>query len=268
MKTWGRFVLSMELRKILAYRSDFWITFLGQTFIQLFVARALWQSVFEANGTNSMNGYDIAGITLYYLISPIGNKILTGENIGFMSREIYEGSFTRYLIYPISFFGYKSITYLTHSLFYSVQLIIIFLLYSAIFGAGLPDASGFGFLLLGVLSFFMAAIVFLGFSFSIELLALWADNIWSLMVSMRFFTMFLGGGLIPITFFPLWAQGMIVWTPFPYLISFPIRTMMGQVSLQEWMNKILVLMVWAVVFNIVPRLIWKKGQYQYSGVGI
>lgn len=268
MRTWGRFVLAMELRKILAYRSDFWITFLGQTFIQLFLGRALWQSVFEAQNVTEMNGMSLDTITLYYLIAPIGTRILAGENIGFISREIYEGTFSRYLIYPLSFFNYKTITYLTYSLFYASQLFILFILYSLIYLGHFPDLATIGCALAGIITFLLASVACMSISMSIELLALWADNIWSLMVSFRFFMSFLGGAFIPLVFFPEWAKKILEYTPFPYFVNFPIQTFMGNVSFHDWIRQASVLLLWILVCAVISKLIWKKGQYEYTGVGI
>lgn len=75
---WWRFVVASELRKIFAFRVDFWITFLGQVVIQLSIARALWQSIFEASGKEVMEGFTLPMMTLYFLIVPIGNRILQG----------------------------------------------------------------------------------------------------------------------------------------------------------------------------------------------
>ena len=268
MKSWGPFVLSMELRKILAYRSDFWVSFLGQTVIQLLLGRALWQSVFESQNVSQMNGMGLDTLTLYYLIAPIGTRILTGENIGFMSREIYEGSFTRYLIYPLSFFHYKSITFLTYSLFYTTQMLILYFLYSLFYVGGLPSMTQLGFALAGMGTFMLAAAASLAVSMCIELLALWADNIWSLMVSFRFFMSFMGGAFIPLVFFPEWALKILQWTPFPYFVNFPIQTFMGNLSWHEWCYQASILGVWIVFFFILANIIWKKGQHQYTGVGI
>lgn len=263
---WWPSVMAMEFRKILAYRSDFWVTFLGQTFIQLIIARALWQAIFDAQGQPTLMGFDLEMITLYYLMVPIGSRILTGENIGFLSREIYDGTFTRYLIYPLSFFQYKSLTYFSYSLFYAVQLALLYLLYH-IFYANWGEVSLLN-LGCGILLFLIATMTYLMLVFMIELIALWADNIWTLMVMLRFFTNFLGGGLLPLDFFPTWAREFLQWTPFPYFLALPVKTIMGLTSAQEMGQGILVLAIWGLIFNQCVRLLWKKGQLNYAGVGI
>lgn len=264
---WWRYVVANELRKILAFRSDFWVTFLGQTIIQVLIARALWQSIFDANGTKVMEGFTLPMMTLYYIIVPVGNKILTGENVGFLAREIYDGSFNRYLIYPISFFQYKTLTYLTHSLFYALQLILIYLLFNFFQPDGVTLTLIMN-LLSGVAIFLFASYVFCMMAMSIELISLWADNIWSLMVMARFFVYFFGGSYMPLNFFPDWAVNALQYTPFPYLVSLPIRTTMGLASSTEIQVGLLSLLVWSILFHLTAKVLWSKGEYRYNGVGI
>jgi ABC-2 type transport system permease protein len=264
MKWWVS-VFAMEIRKILAYRSDFWVSFLGQTAIQLLIARALWQSIFEAQETAAMEGFTLPMLTLYYLIVPIGSRMLTGENIGFLSREIYEGTFTRYLIYPLSVFQYKAITYLTHSAFYGLQLILLYTLFHVFYLNTAPFPIN---LMTGLSLFLMASIAYVSLAMLMELTALWADNIWSLMVMLRFFTSFFGGGFIPLAFFPEWSLEILKWTPFPYLIGLPVRATMGLASSSEIIQGYALLITWACIFSFLRRVVWQRGQKQYAGVGI
>lgn len=264
MKWWFS-VFSMELRKILAYRSDFWVTFLGQTGIQLLIARALWEAIFQSQGVTEMKGYSLPMLTLYYLIVPVGSRILTGENIGFISREIYDGSFSRYLIYPLSPFQYKTITYLTYSFFYSIQLIVIYSIYHIVYAQTPVSPVD---LLTGVTIFLCAAFAYLSLSMMVELIALWADNIWTLMVMLRFFTTFLGGGLVPLDFFPDWAQAILIWTPFPHLIGLPAKAIMGMATGPEIFWGMVTLIIWVLIFQFLIKTIWKHGQRHFTGVGI
>lgn len=266
MKWWPS-VVSLEFRKILVFRTEFWVTFLGQSLVQLVIALSLWTSIFEEQGVTEMNGFTLPMLTLYYVIVPIGSRILTGENIGFLSREIYEGTFTRYLLYPLSWFQYKTLTYISHSFFYALQLMVFFLGYKLFLSGGITLAE-FGNLLLGVSLFLLSSLMYLLMSTAVELLALWADNIWSLMVMLRFFSNFLGGALIPLAFFPKRAQEILSYTPFPNLVSLPARTIMGLTSSVEIFHGILVIGVWAGILSGVVSFMWKRGQKNYSGVGI
>ena len=230
---WWKGVVGQEIRKIIAYRSDFWVTFIGQTLIQLFIARALWNSIFESQGVSSMKGLDLNDMTIYYIIAPIGTRIIQGESFGFLFREIYEGTFSKYLLYPLSFVQYKTLTYMTNSLFFMLQLILIVTLYRFFYLGVAETFSSTLDLLAGSALFLLAAFVYVNLAMTVELISLWADNVWSLLVMLRFFMAFLGGGFIPLVFYPEWSLKIIHLTPYPYLISLPIRTIMGQTTGSE-----------------------------------
>lgn len=264
---WWRGVVAQEFRQILAYRTDFWVTFIGQTVIQLVIARALWQSIFDAQGVTEMKGFTLGHITLYYILAPIGSRLLMGQGFGFMARDIYEGTFSKYLLYPLSFVQYKGLSYLTNSVFYSVQLIIISQLYYVFFQGGFPGVSTILNLLSGTALFFLASTAYLFLTMAVELISLWADNVWSLQVMLRFFTAFFGGGTIPLVFYPEWGLKIIKFTPFPYLVSLPIRTIMGDATRSEIIEGIFILGFWACVFRLLVFFVWKAGEKRYTGVG-
>lgn len=87
-------VVSTELRKILAYRSDFWVNFLGQALVQLFIARALWEAIFLANDVKEMQGMTLPQLTLYYLLTPLTMKILMARTSGSSRARSTKGDST------------------------------------------------------------------------------------------------------------------------------------------------------------------------------
>ncbi len=267
-RNWSAHVFLMELRSLIAYRADFWINFIGRTFFSLVVAYYLWAAVFSYTDSEVMKGFTISGMIFYYLIVPLIFRIQQGQGIGFLSREIYDGSLNKYLLYPISLYHYKMMTYLANSLFFLLQLFLILFIYNILFYN--PEIFYFSFI--NIIAFLcILAVVSVTFFYLftiVELLAFWYDSIWSLGVILRFGSSFLGGALIPLSFFPEWARYLISFTPFPYLIDFPMRSLQGALSVSEFFTKILITICWLLFFRFVSRRIWEKGKYVYTGVGI
>ena len=267
-KGWLGQVYLMELRKIITYRADFWVNFVGQTLFSILISYFLWFAIFEANGSDRINGFTLNKIIFYYLIVPITFRIQQGETIGSISGDIYEGRLNKFLLYPISFYYYKLTTYLAHSTFFLVQLIFLTLIYY--FGINsdqdisitLLNFSLFVFILIisSVTYFFMNSIA--------ELVSFWADNTWSLGVMIRFFTSFFGGALIPLSFFPEWAVKALAYTPFPYIIDFPMKVFFGEFTASLYITSILTLIGWTLFFGLISNIVWSRGRYHYSGIGI
>jgi ABC-2 type transport system permease protein len=114
----------------------------------------------------------------------------------------------------------------------------------------------------------MASLTYSQLALMIELISLWADNIWSLMVMTRFLCFFFGGAYIPVDFFPLILKDVLKFTPFPYLINLPIKVTMGLVDHDDIFSGIVTLIVWTILFHLSARLVWRRGQHRYNGVGI
>jgi len=85
---------------------------------------------------------------------------------------------------------------------------------------------------------------------------------------LRFVSGLLGGALLPLTLFPMWAQKLLYLSPFPYLISFSSEIFMRKVTYLQTMNAVLIVFAWSIFFNIIFAVMWKRGLRQYSGVGI
>lgn len=261
-------IFLMEFRKLVAYRADFWINFFGLTFFSLVIAFYLWDAIFKASNETMIKGQNLTSILFYYLVAPLVFRIQQGQNIGFLSRDIYEGTLNKYLLYPLSIDQFKISTYLANSFFFFIQLCFLIFIYQIIF----PLNTIFDF---NVLNFILFAIVVLlncisyYYLFSLfELTAFWFDNVWSLGVMLRFFCGFLGGAIIPLVFFPEWAQTALGFTPFPYMIDFPYQVLQGELGPESFGIKLIVTLGWLIVFRYLSKLVWSFGKYKYSGVGI
>lgn len=268
MVGYARTVFSLELRKIMSYRADFWVHFLGNVLTQVALAFFLWKSIFEFMGVDELGGYDFSTLMLYYIMVPLVDRMVRGPEMNHIALEIYEGTLNRYLIYPVSFFGYKYTTHIAQSSIFSFQFIMAVIVYLLWFGV--PEGvnlhwkgmlMGGGAVLTGtVLFFFLVA--------SLEMVAFWADHVWSLLVMLRFILYFTGGGMIPLSLFPELLQKIVFYLPFPYLASFPIRCFIGRVTIDEYLLSIGIMAAWIVITAIIAAFVWRAGLKRYSGIGI
>ncbi len=261
-------VFTMELRRILSYRVDFWIQFLGSIAAQLGVAYFLWRAIFDQRDIERIGEFSFPGLMLYYLLAPLIGRTIRGAEMGSISEEIYEGTLTRYLIYPVSFFRYKFASHLAYTSLFLAQAGAAMLLFGIFFG--FPDDFVFSptSLFVAIVSCVLATYLYFALIASIESVAFWADNVWSLVVIVRFATGLFGGAMIPLSLFPSWAQELLVFMPFAYFISFPVRTVLGLNAPEAWIRGLLVLIGWSCAATLVLGVVWNRGKYRYTGVGI
>jgi ABC-2 type transport system permease protein len=259
---------SVEIRRILSYRVDFWLQFIGGALTQIGTAYFLWNAIFTFNNTQSMRGYTFSALMLYYLMVPLVDRMIRGSEMGFIALEIFEGTLSRYLIYPVHVFTYKYVKQLSQCLVFSFNLVFSLLIFFLIFGVPsgvnislFSAAKGLGAILLATYLFFILSSI-------LEMIAFWVEMIWSLLVMLRMIILLLGGGMIPLAFFPEIIQRVIKFTPFPYLVSFPINTLWGKISTVEWLDGVWTILLWSAILSVIAYIVWKKGIREYTGVGI
>jgi ABC-2 type transport system permease protein len=80
-------------------------------------------------------------------------------------------------------------------------------------------------------------------------------------------TEFLAGGLFPLDILPAGIQKALSFTPFPYLIFFPIQVYLGKISPPEIVRGLVIGFSWAATLYVLMRTIWQKGLRVYQSHG-
>ena len=261
-------IFLMELRNVFAYRFVFWTNFLGSALSQLLVSYFLWESIFMARNVQSIGGYTFHQMVFYYLLAPMAFKVTAGLQMRIMFQDIYEGSLNKYLLYPLSYFHFKVISQLTHSLNYLVQMIFAVIVYCLIFGIPEGITITLANSILAIITLMVGSYLYFGIVCALEMVSFWADNVWTLTVLLRWLIYFLGGNLIPLSLFPQWSQDILNLLPFSGLISLPVNVFLGKVSISFWLSGISIMISWSIFFGFLNKVIWKRGSLKYSGVGI
>jgi ABC-2 type transport system permease protein len=269
MTGWQTEVFSLEIKRYLTYRVDFWIQLLTPVFSQLVIAYFLWSAVFESQNASTLGGMTFQGVLLYYLLVALWDKVSNGSSWkDGITVDIYQGALTRYLVYPISYLGYRMSILAATICFGLCQFAIGVAIFKTFFDSSqllvlsvdrIAWALLFA-LISGPLIYLMGA--------CLELVSFWADNVWSLQVMLRFAFQLLGGSLLPLAMYPDWAKEVLVWTPFPIAYSLPIRAMMGTATTFECVQGACVGIGWIVIFFLLFHFVFRRGLRVYSGVGL
>lgn len=260
-------VLGVEARRRMSYRLDFWIQALVGFLAEFGVVWFLWDALYRESGKASLEGYDFRGMVLYQATILLLGKLVRGPEFeGAISNDIYDGGLSRYLIYPTRYFGFK---YAQH-----LGSMAPTLLQGALFGVwfplllGWPEGAGPVAALGAAGAVLGANLLYFLLAYPLQGVAFWADNVWSLTVAQRLVASLLGGVLLPLALFPPATRDALWLTPFPYLFAFPVETLFGRVGLLEWLRGMAVQAFWCVVFAYAGRAVFRRGELQYSGVGM
>jgi ABC-2 type transport system permease protein len=262
-------VMGTEARRRLAYRADFWVNALLAFAAELTIAWFLWQAVFAESGKTIIGGRNFHDTVLYYVLVLLVAKLVRPPfgGGGDVSEEIYSGALSRYLVYPVGYFPFKYAQFLGSLLPVALQAVV----FAAAFPFVLTDATariGPAGVAMGLVSLAAANLLHYLMAYAIQAVAFWADNVWNLVVGLRLVTGLLGGVALPLSTFPEGVQSALRATPFPYLFSEPVATLLGERSLGEWAVSVAITLAWCGAFGLVASAVFRRGRLRYTGVGI
>jgi ABC-2 type transport system permease protein len=207
-------VFTIEARKRMSYRADFWINSVAGILVNFSVFWFLTHALFEASGRSTLAGFTPRGMVLYYVFAILTGRIVQSNEMELgIAQDIYEGSLNRYLIYPVPYAAVKFAEQAGALAPQMVQMVLFGVV--APLMVGIPEEIHItpASVAMCLVSLALANLLHYLLIFPIHAVAFWADNVWSLMVAERFAISLLGGLLLPLSLFPDWVRAPLSWLP-------------------------------------------------------
>ncbi len=261
-------VLSVELRSQMSYRADFWINAFAGFLAEFGVTFFVWAAVFHESGKAVIGGYTLDGMVLYFLAVVLLGKLVSGREFeGMICSDIYEGTLNRYLVFPGSFIAFKYAQRIGNLGVGFAQFVLFGV--ATLFVLEIPPGSvSAGSVAMAAVATVAANLLYFLYDTLIQYVAFWAGNVWSLEVAKRWVVMLLGGYMLPLSVFPEPARRVFEILPFRFFYDFPARVFLGEIAFVTFVQGLALMGVWGVVAWLLGRLLWHRGQLQYTGVGI
>jgi len=260
---------SLEARKMMSYRADFWITAVANLIATVIVHWFLWRAIFATTQAEVLAGYSFPALMTYLIGASLIGRVVRGADLQLaIAAEIYDGSLSRYLLYPSRYVLFKYAQHLGAIVPELFQMFAFAGVLIAIFG--LPADSGFtpATIALTLPALWVGNLLYFLLSVPLQLVAFWADNVWSLGVMLRFASMLLGGALLPLAMFPEGMAETLRLLPFVTCYELPMRIAMGQVTAAEYAMGLATGLGWCAIVALGTVPLWRRGERGYTGVGI
>lgn len=260
-------IFKISLQEEFAFRLNF-ILWRVRNIFQIFLIFFLWSTVFE-NSKTIIFGYDRAKILSYVFGVMIVRALVFSSRSVDVANDIAHGDLSNHLLKPINYFKY----WLTRD-FSSKFLNLIFATFEfAILYLILKPPFFFQKDIYVLITFLFSAVIamFLYFFilFSISAVPFWSPELsWGsqflmLIVVAEGFS----GSLFPINILPANFQSILLSTPFPYLVYFPIQIYLGNVTGFDLIKGLCISLFWMFVLMYLMNLIWKNGLKFYESIG-
>lgn len=242
-----------------AYKANF-IMWRVRNVLQMFLVYFLWKSIYE-NGSQSYFGYTESQMLTYVFLVLIVRAFVLSSRAIDVSGEIARGDLANYLLKPVSFFKYyftkdlssKSLNFI----FAFFEVIIMYLILKPPFFLQNNPVYLTGFIVAIVLAIVMYFILTMITSFVPFWIpeAAWGVNFMFTAIFIEFFS----GAVFPLDILPETLYRILTYTPFPYLIYFPIQIYLGQLAYPIMLKGIVVMAVWIGILLLSMNSLWNKG---------
>lgn len=254
----------VTLDEYLEYRFNFFL-WRVRNFIFFLTLIFLWLAIYSQQ--TSVFGYQKDQMLTYIIGVAMLRSIVLGTRTGSIAGEIKTGELTRLILQPINIFFFwasRDIADKFLNIAFSIaEVALIIFLFR--FSPHLPTVEQFFFFLVVL---FLAVILFFFTSLILSFVAFWTDDIWALRWLVGYVLLeFFSGAIFPIDILPSWITNLIAFTPFPYLIYYPMKVWLGQIPTPEIMNIIGMSLGWIIVTWALALFIWKKGSKNYGAYG-
>ena len=257
MRKYWEFFLQ-NLNTDLIYRAKFVLSFATH-----FIVPFTMICIFISLPGNKFAGMTKDQLISYYVFSSFLLLLLDPRIDDSVKTSIQHGDFGRYLIKPIKYWALAVIEDLSHKIIRLVMGMPVLLILVLVSGTSAVyfEWSKIGLFTLEIfLSFALAAS--LGFAFG--LLTFWVEELWGLQHLKNTMIALLAGIMLPYQFFPTAMVSFLKYTPFPYLVVWPLRSgFSGSIMLE-----IFIAVMWTGIFLIAGRILWIKGLRSYSALGL
>lgn len=252
-------VFAIDWQNQFIYRLNF-VLWRFRNVLRVLMTYFLWTSIFSSR--TSVFGYTKEQMVAYLLLALFINSLVasspSSDNVG---GEVSDGSLNNFLVKPIGYLRYWFTRDLSskflNTIFAIGEIILLFLL----FRPSLYVAPSF----ISILLLVSAIVIYFLLTKLAISIVFWApENTWGFMFMILVVFETLSGLIFPLDVLPHWAFSALQFTPFPYLIYFPLASIIGKpVAFRIFLQSL----VWVAVLYYLLKKVWAKGLKTYSAYG-
>lgn len=267
---WSKYahVLSVGIQNTLVYRANFLFR-AAFGLVPLAATLFLWRSIYEDRPPGAAVGaYTLAQMVSYYLVVTVVDSITAvAEDDWQIAADIKDGAVSQFLLKPVDYLTYRLCLYLSGRVIYTgVALVPVafFLFFQREFLVGPAGHQGW---ILAAVSVLLAGLLQFLIAYTVALLAFWVLDVSTFIFIQFAFEYLASGHLFPLDILPEALHRALLWTPYPYLLYFPVGVYLGRFTGPGLWQGLAVQAGWVLVAFLVARQVWARGLRRYTAVG-
>ncbi len=261
-------IFRVSLIERMAYRGDF---LLGTVlrFLPMLTTILLWEAIYAGSGQTRLSDYSMREMIAYLLLVHISRMFssMPGLAAG-IARDIREGNLKKYLLQPIDMISYLVSYRAAHKAAYIATsflpyALLFFLCRQFFADLSVSPATVAAY----VVSLLLGFVVGFFFEASIGMIGFWFLEVTSFLYVVNTLNFFVSGHMFPLDLLPAsWAMALKA-LPFQYMAYFPAAVLLGKIHGPALVYGLIGEFIWAVIFVVTARLLYRCGLRRYSAYG-
>lgn len=257
-------VIKNTWHEMLIYRLNFTMWRLRVT-LQLLTLYFFWFAI-TSQSTNIF-GYSQKLMITYILGTSLISSIVLSSRTGEVGENINNGDLSIFLIRPVNYFLYwfaRDIGDKAMNILFSIgELTIIFFILKPPWFLQ-PNVN---FIILCILSSLLALFLYFLINLLLGFIGFWSPEVWGPRFIFYIIVTFFAGGLFPLDILPKPLFNFFQFLPFTYLMYFPIKIYLGQLSYPQIYTGLSICFVWIIIMYFIVQTVWIKGLKSYTAQG-
>ena len=262
-KIWRRYrpFINAGIQELITYRVNFFL-YRGGDVMGAFVAFYLWKAVFDSSQESLIQGFSMADITLYIIMSFITSLLTKSDSSFMIGDEVKDGSIIMRLLRPVHFAASYLFTEIGSKwlIFASVGLPFLSVIVVMQIFSGQDTVDVLVRTLIYLFSLTLAYLINFFFNICFGFSAFVFKNLWGSNLLKNSLVAFMSGSLIPLAFFPKIVSDILSFLPFSSLIYTPVMIIVGKYNMNQIFHALLLQLFWLLVMVGLSQMIWKRVQ--------
>jgi ABC-2 type transport system permease protein len=259
-------VMRVGFQNTMVYRMNFLLR-AGFGLIPLLATIYLWGAVYSGHGSD-VGGYSLPAMISYYLIVTIVDTLTAVTDDDWqIAADIKDGNISQFLLKPINYTIYRMSLFFSGKLIFAAMSLVPIGLFIFCERRYLVPPAGGAALAGFAVSLVLTAFLQFFMSYTMALLAFWVLEVSTIIFMLFAFEYIAGGHLFPLNILPPALAHVLNFTPFPYLLYFPVSVYLGTIKGPALALGVATQFAWLVFFWLLSQFVWRRGIRKYSAVG-
>jgi ABC-2 type transport system permease protein len=222
--------------------------------VRVYLLRVVWVALYAHNA--APHGVPLHAIITYSAVALLMGLVLDIDQTKLLHDKLHDGSIVVDMMKPISVPLYLFADGTGEVVFHAALIVPSLILALLIVHIDVPSASVLGAF---ALSFFLGYFVGFFLNFMLNCIAFWTLEITAVQLIVTWITDLLGGGIVPLLFFPAAIQQAVFALPFAAMFSTPLLIYVGEIPPERYLQVMGLQVLWIVILGGIATLMWRAG---------